>query len=194
MNDDLDYLNREADLHEFRANCFQYMLEGSNNSHLSSLPKRSKTYWEGAYPDTINLEFAKKCFRASGWDANFNIHTGAIDEMKNQGIFSNIQNDALKKAINKYYSFLNAKIREDWNRDLVDDWRRFLRDNYHIILTEETLENPIEFVKHDKSVSTRMKELKGPTQYRVNNLKWAINLAEEALQLIKDELGESSVE
>jgi len=197
INDDLYYLNTEAEVHEFRANCFQYILEQSDNNHFeSSLPKRSNVYWEGAYPDTINLEFAKKCFIASVWDNNFNIQTGAIDEMKNLGIFANIQNDTLKKSINKYYGFLQARIREDWNRDLITDWRKFLRDNYHIILTEEilSLENPIEFVKHDKSVSTRIKEFVGPTQYRVTNVNIAINLAEEVLQLIKDELSESDAD
>ena len=197
INDDLYYLNTEVELHEFRANCFQYILEQSDNNHFeSSLPKRNNVYWEGVYPDTINLEFAKKCFIASVWDNNFNIQTGAIDEMKNLGMFANIQNDTLKKAINKYYGFLQARIREDWNRDLITDWRKFLRDNYHIILTEEilSLENPIEFVKHDKSVSTRIKEFVGPTQYRVNNVNIAINLAEEVLQLIKDELSESDAD
>ena len=125
------------------------------------------------------------------WDANFNIHTGTIDEMRNQGMLSNIQNNSLKKSISTYYSFLRERIREDWNRDLIADWRKFLRDNYQIILTGEIpMEDLIEFVKHDKSVSTRIKELKVPRNI-VHNLNWAINLAEETRQLIKDELGET---
>jgi len=194
INDDLNYLNDEANLHEFRANCFQYILEKSKNNNVEDvLPKLSNFYWEGAYPDTVNLEFAKKCFIAIAWDINFHIQTGTIDEMKNLGMFSNIKNDALKKAINQYYGFLQRRIREDWNRDLNAEWRKFLRDNYNIILSGvgPSLENPIEFVKGDKLVSTRIQELEGPTRFRFRNVKFAINLAEEVLRLIKDELGES---
>jgi len=197
LNDDLGYLNREAELHEFRINGFQYLLEKSENRkfEFNRLQKLSNTFWEGAYPDTINLKFAELCIKASVWDYNVNIQTSSIDEMKNLGIFSSIKNNALKKSINKYYGFL-PQIRQDWNRDLITDWRKFLVDNYDIIPSEEVLHlvNPIEFIKHNKSVSTRIRSLEGPAQYRFENVNIAINFAEEVIQLIQDEIGESDAE
>lgn len=197
LNDDLDYLNQEADLHEFRINCFQYLLEKSGVKKFEEprLTKRGNTLWEGVYPDTINLEYAEKCIIASVWDFNVNIQTSSIDEMKNLGLFSNIQNNLLKKAINEYYGSI-LLIQEDWNRDLISDWRKFMLDNYDIIPSEELLSvvNPIEFVKYNKSVSNRIKGLEGPAQYRLSNINISINLAEEALQLIEEEISESDWE
>lgn len=197
LNDDLDYLNAEADLHEFRINCFQYLLEKSGVKKFEDprLAKRSNAFWEGAYPDTINLKYAEKCIIASVWDFNVNIQTSSIDEMKNLGLFSSIQNNLLKKSINKYYGSI-LLIKEDWNRDLIVDWRKFMLDNYDIIPSEELLSvvNPIEFVKHNKSVSNRIKGLEGPAQYRFSNINISILLAEEALQLIKEEINESDRE
>ena len=197
LNDDLEYLNDEVELHEFRISCFQYLLEKSDikKFEFNRLPKQSDTWWQGAYPDTINLKYAEKCIIASVYDYNINIQTSSIDEMKNLGIFSNIKNNALKKAINKYYGFM-PQIRQDWNRDLITDWRKFLLENYDIIPSEEILSmvNPIEFVKDNKSVSTRIRALEGPAQYRFYNVNIAINLAEEVIQLIKEEVSASDTE
>jgi len=197
LNDDLEYLNDEVELHEFRINCFHYLLEKSDIKKFDSkrILKQSNTYWKGAYPDTINLKFAEQCIMASVWDYNVNIQTSSIDEMKNLGIFSNIQSNALKKSINKYYGFM-PQIRQDWNRGLITDWRKFLLNNYDIIPSEEiqSLVNPIEFVKSNKSVSNRIKGLEGPAQYRLENVNIAINLAKEVIKLIKDEIGDSDVE
>ncbi|WP_299159364.1 DUF6090 family protein [uncultured Eudoraea sp.] len=197
LNDDLEYLYDEVELHEFRISCFQYLLEKSDikKFEFNRLPKQSDTWWQGAYPDTINLKYAEKCVMASVYDYNVNIQTSSIDEMKNLGIFSNIKNNALKKAINKYYGFM-PQIRQDWNRDLITDWRKFLLENYDIIPSEEILSmvNPIEFVKDNKSVSTRIRALEGPAQYRFYNVNIAINLAEEVIQLIKEEVSASDTE
>ena len=88
------------------------------------------------------------------------------------------------------------QIRQDWNRDLITDWRKFLLENYDIIPSEEILSmvNPIEFVKDNKSVSTRIRALEGPAQYRFYNVNIAINLAEEVIQLIKEEVSASDTE
>ncbi len=199
LYEDLEYLNSEADLHEFRISGFHYLLEMSDIKKFedTDLSKISKVnwLWKGAYPDTINLKFAEKCIQASVFDYNVNIQNSSIEEMKNLGIFSNIENNALKKSINKYYGFL-PQIRQDWNRELIKDWRKYLLENYDVIPAEEILflVNPIEFVKNNKSVSNRIQGLEGPAQYRLSNINIAINLAEEALQLIKDEISESDSE
>lgn len=193
IDDDLDYLNQEANLHEFRINCLQYILEESDlpKSGNKQLPKLGNTYWEGDYPDTINRAFIEQCLIASTWDLNAEIQTGTIDEMNNLGAFSNIQNDTLKKAINRYYSFIHTRFaQKDWNRDLTIDWRKFWRDNFEIVLSEgiSSLENPIDLIKDNRAVSIRINELVGPAIFRYRNVNIAVDLAEEVRRLIRDEL------
>ena len=192
INQDLDYLKGTAAVHEFRFNSLQYMLKisGSTPMNFEPLHKLEKmAVWKESYPDTINRKFMELTFFYSGENPKIVINKNVIDELKNVGLFSAITNESLKKAINTYYSFVDAHFQqEDWNEHLTSTWREFLRDNFGILITDISMvDDFMEAAKSNELVLIRMKELIGPAKYRSNNASIAISLAEDILRVINNE-------
>jgi len=192
INQDLDYLKGTAAVHEFRFNSLQYLLKitGSTPLNIEPLPKYEEmAVWKESYPDTINRNFMELTLFYSGENPKIVINKNVIDELKNVGLFSAITNESLKKAINTYYSFVNAHFQQqDWNERLTSTWREFLRDNFGILVTDiSKADNFIAFVKSNELISIRMKELISPAKYRSENSSIAISLAEDILRMINNE-------
>ncbi len=196
INQDIDYLQNSAILHEFRSNSLMYLVKMSDNnfefnSRFDPISKyENSPFWDGAYPDTLNLNFINRTYYFSGINDNTVINKNVLDELKSTGLFSAINNESLKKAINSYYSFVDRHfILEDWNENLTDSWREFLRDNYGVLTMEVySIGDPISFVKQNDPVQTRMYEMIGPARFRSINASKAILLAQDVINEIKGEI------
>ena len=196
INQDIDYLQSSAILHEFRSNSLRYLVKMSDNdfefnSRLDPIPKyENSPFWDGAYPDTLNLNLMNRTYYFSGINDNTVINKNVLDELKSTGLFSAIKNDSLKIAINTYYSFVDRHfITEDWNENLTVSWREFLRDNYGVLTMQlYAIGDPLSFVKQNKPVQTRMYEMIGPARFRSSNASKAISLAQDVIKEINGEL------
>ena len=193
INQDLDYLKFTAAVHEFRFSSFQYVLEISGNTPMNLKPPpriEEIAIWKESYPDTLNRNFLDLTLNLSGLSPNVVINKNVIDELKNIGLFSAITNDSLKKAINTYYSFVDAHFeQEDWNEHLTRTWREYLRDNFGVLINQSSeMDDFVEFVKSNEHVLIRLKEMINPAKYRSGNASEAISLAEDILRLIDNDL------
>lgn len=186
IDEDLNYLNYSAVLHEFRSNSLAYLLKLTRNnsgefSVSDPIPKLEKNrIWDGPYPDTLNMDFVNQAIVLSGVTDNVVINKNVLDELKNTGLFSAIKNDSLKQAVNTYYSFVNSRfLMDDWNEDLTVSWRGFLRDTYGVLTMELYFEDdPINFVQLNEPVQVRIHEMIGPARYRSRNASSAVALGE----------------
>jgi len=196
IDQDIYYLNVCARLHEFRSNSLMYLLKMSVNdfnftSTFSPISKyEENAIWEGAYPDTLNINLVNRTIFFSGVNDDTVINKNVLDELKSTGLFSAIKNDSLKKVINTYYSYVDRRfLREDWNENLTSSWREFLRDSYGVLTQERySIDDPLSFVKQNKPVQTRMYEMIGPARFRSRNASEAISLAQDVINEIKGEL------
>lgn len=192
IKEDMEYLNTTATLHEFRSNSLSRLYQNALNRKepfnvirpISKL--ENNTIWPGAYPDTVNLDFAKLTIIYSGIHDDVVINKNVLDELKNTGLFSELKNDSLKESINTYYSFVNSNfLIDDWNKDLCVSWRHFLRDKYDVLTMElYNIDNPYDLVKNNEPVQTRIHEMIGPARFRSNNASKAIKLAQNLLTVI----------
>ena len=90
INQDKDYLNQTAILHEFRSNSLIYLFQISSNTYenpklLKPIPKLDENkIWRGAYPDTLNMDFVNLTIGHSGINDNVVINKNVLDELKNR--------------------------------------------------------------------------------------------------------------
>ncbi len=189
IDEDREYLNTTAIIHEFRSNSLSRLYQNALNkkepySPVKSISKlENNTIWKGSYPDTVNGDFANLTIIYSGIHDDVVINKNVLDELKNTGLFSELKNDSLKESINTYYSFVNSNfLIDDWNKDLSVSWRHFLRDEYDVLTMElYNINNPYELVKKNESIQTRIQEMIGPARFRSSNASKAIKLAENLL-------------
>lgn len=192
INQDKEYLNQTAILHEFRSNSLIYLFKNSSNTYKNTsrfepIPKLDENkIWKGAYPDTLNMDFVNLAIVRSGNNDNVVINKNVLDELKNSSLFSAIQNDSLKNAINAYYSYVETSfLLEDWNEQLTFSWREFLRDSYGGLTMELYFPgDAMEFIKSNEPVQIRLLEMIGPSKFRYYKATKAIALAEDVIKEI----------
>ncbi|MCA0153127.1 DUF6090 family protein [Winogradskyella vincentii] len=189
IEEDKEYLNTTAVLHEFRSNSLSRLYHYALNKKEPNSPVRpiskleNNTIWKGSYPDSVNLDFANLTIIYSGIHDDVVINKNVLDELKNTGLFSELKNDALKESINTYYSFVNSNfLIDDWNKDLSISWRHFLRDKYDVLTMElYNINSPYDLVRKNEPIQTRIHEMIGPARFRSSNATKAIKLAEYLL-------------
>jgi hypothetical protein len=186
IEQDKTYLINTAVLHEFRSNSLIHLFNAVNKKNPYSTDKSiskldSNTIWKGAYPDTLNLEFAKRAMIYSGIHDKVVIDKNVLDELKNTGLFSSLKNGPLKESINTYYSYVNRNfLIDDWNKDLSTSWRYFLRDQYGV-LTMNYQKNVYDFIGANEPVQIRILEMISPAGFRSRNASKAITLADKVI-------------
>ncbi len=189
IEEDKEYLNTTANLHEFRSNSLTRLYQTTLATKHSYSPIRqiskleNNRYWNGPYPDTVNVDFAKLTMIYSGIHDEVVINKNVLDELKSTGLFSALKNNSLKASINSYYSFVNRHfLIDDWNKDLSVSWRHFLRDEYGVLTMElYNNDNPYDLVRNNEPIRIRIYEMIGPARFRSNNASEAIKLAEDLL-------------
>ncbi|WP_179345369.1 DUF6090 family protein [Winogradskyella ursingii] len=194
IEEDKAYLTQTEILQEFRSNSLSYVLKIAKhdleqNSIINTpIPKhKNNNFWEGPYPDTLNMDLINRTIICSGVHDKVIINKNILDELKSTGLFSNIKNDSLKKSINKYYSFVNSNfLIDDWNKDLAISYRTFLRDNYGVLTMELYFkDNPLKFIQQNEPVQVRIYEMIGPARFRSNNASIAIDLGKDVIHEIE---------
>jgi hypothetical protein len=193
--EDIEKHKRAASQNEFRYHAFQYLLKITGNEQLEEvrpLPKDelNNGIWPDAYPDTFNREFIELCFGTSVFHQTQNTNQAVYDEMKSTGLFSQINNQALKKSIQEYYNFCLTYLTEsgDWNLRISTSWQSFLRDNYDFVITgTQPFGDPVELLD-DSPVIVRIQELTSPARFRSMNSYRAISLGENLMSEIEKEL------
>ena len=116
----------------------------------------------------------------------------AVEEIKNQGLFSQIANNQLKKQVNDYYKHI------DWVfgdaiiihfQSEAQEFGNYLRDTYGVINTDmSTIDDPIEFLRQHQDVRLKLRSIINDTYYHALEMTRSRKQAEDLIRAIQDEI------
>ena len=154
------------------------------------IPYAQNVIWKGPLPDSLNMEFIRIAFTWVGKNANRPINTNTIDELKNTGMFSQMENTELKAAIANYYNGpakdLDAsrekekRYSEKWEQSFIDDGLEV----YNIL----SVEDPLNVLRVNKSRVEILKFIILETSWYAYLSSSAIKTIDELIPLIEAEI------
>jgi len=195
IKQDYDLLKLIEDINDFRSNSVLQILKWTEIPlrEIDTIPLKlnSTRIWDQAMPETFNLDFFDKTFLFIGRPRLMIIQYYAMEEFKNSGLYSNLNNQQLKNLLNEYYTDLEWFFRQDefGQNESIIDLRNYLRDNYNLRLTDIPLMNePLALIKNDPGFIVRLRDVQGSATWRLNSAKTSKMRAEVLLNEIKKEI------
>ena len=119
------------------------------------------------------------------------VQTYAIEELKNLGLYSKLDNQKLKSTLNLYYSELKWFFGQDEfsENKTVDEIRNYIIINYNLDETDiPFIANPLETIKKDPGLLVRLREVRYNAGWRLYGAQTSINKAELLLKEIQKEI------
>ncbi|TPV32803.1 hypothetical protein FJ651_10835 [Paucihalobacter ruber] len=195
IQQDYDLLKEIEEINDFRYNSINQVLRWAEIplQEIDTIPIKlmSTSIWEGAVPETFDAEFYKKSFRYVQKPRMMIVQTYAMEELKNSGLYSKLDNQKLKNALNKYYSDLKWFFgRDELNKnDFVDEYENYINNKYSLtVLDVPFITNPLESIKKDAGLVVRLRNLKDNAGWRIYGAKTSKNRAELLLKEIQNEI------
>ncbi|MFN3997397.1 DUF6090 family protein [Algoriphagus sp.] len=197
IKQDLDLLKEIEAFNDFRANSILQILKWTEIpfQEIDTIPIKLKStlIWQGEIPKTFNAEFFEKSFLRINSPRSMVVQTYALDELKNSGLYSKLDNQELKNILNLYYSQLKWFFGQDEfspNR-FVLELRNHIMINYNLIETDiPFIVNPLETIKKDLGLLVRLREVRYNAGWRLIGAQTSITRAELLLVEIQREIDE----
>ncbi len=134
----LKYLYYEKAEHQFRYHCMQQLLKyaglpanemvtGTPDPYAGQIPD-----WEKPIPEDIDPQFLKIAFDHTSRLPKAVLVTSTINELKNSGLFSYINDEKVIDGINKYYSIFENNLGESEDENILlfrNNWTNILAEN-----------------------------------------------------------------
>ena len=208
LNDDIGYLEYTQTGNTFRSECLKHLLELATGKNPKSVPLLKydlsedythnipglqwSTIWAGPVPKVYDREFTEECFDRTTYGNIIVVNQSTLEEFKNTGLFSYIENEELKKMINDYYATMNWHF-SDWReanyRSEIDKWKYFNRNNYRINTADIShIQDPIGLIRDRKDLQLEMEHLAADGTGRANFAGDIILNAKELIMAIESEL------
>ncbi|WP_221898766.1 DUF6090 family protein [Robiginitalea sp. SC105] len=190
-----DELLREIEgNNEFRLISLQHLLRLINvDTHEADTIAgnlNSQRIWNGAIPDTFNLEFNQKTFTWINRPRAMIIHDYAMEEFKSTGSYSQLKNQKLKNLLSDYYSALDWHFGSDGiSNSSLQDLNDYIRDTYSFLMSDiPGLRDPIAFIKNDPALVVRLREVKDNASWRLTGAIKGRTMARRVLEEIETEI------
>jgi len=195
IKQDLELLKEIEAYNDFRSNSILQILKWTEIPfrEIDTIPIKLKStlIWQGEIPETFNAEFFDKSFGRINSPRMMVVQTYAIEELKNSGLYSKLDNQKLKSTLNLYYSQLKwfFGLDEFSQNKFVDEIRNYIMINYNLIEIDIPLiANPLETIKKDAGLLVRLRELRYNAGWRLYGAQTSINRAELLLVEIQKEI------
>ena len=198
MRGDANIIESGRRYHIFRIHSGIYMLHQYNpNEALSFLPDNSNIpawedpswRWEGPIPTTYNPDFVYTSliwlFRYQPTQPN----RRTFDEFSSTGLFSKMENHALKIKIENYYNYfewMHGVSNKGYNPTVL--WNKSLVESGIGYLDMVNLEDPIEVIFSDKSRRAILKNMIDESIYMATSDQGLLGFLEEVLSEIEAEI------
>jgi hypothetical protein len=197
LNEDKKFLLAKINTNSYRVHSVQRLFQfaGVNPINFGSenvIEIIPYTIEDGKWkvPDSLTMEFIDIAMNMAGRGPNLAIKTNTIDELKNTGMFSQMENTALKSAISNYYdgpvktlevsNTKETKYIEEWERSFIDDGL----DVYNILSEED----PLSVLKENKSRVQVLKFMITETNWNALISDYAIKTIDELIPMIEAEI------
>lgn len=203
LEEDLSNLKTLERVNLFRSQSINYLLSSRGGTHLnqekdasmrpSSILKLLPSRFADQDPGNDPSEVAIKAIIWSNRPHFIKINREALDELKNTGMYSMIQDTALKKAIIRYYSradWLFDPLKESGYQADMRDWDTHLIDHHEMLIDDVGIGvDPGELVKDDLT-RLHLRKLAGDAEYRVEMAQEMVVKAQELIEIIYNHLAE----
>ena len=158
-------------IHSWRVHSLKYLLNHSGNSFI--LPQVEMvpfeplgSIWKGPVPEIYNLEFSQMAFTWAGRYRAMQVNSSSIDELKNTGMFSNIQDPGMKKDIDNYYSYMKWAFFDELHDESVSKWNYSLLDAGIFYYQIEDFPNPLDLIVKSPQRIAYLKNIIAEANYR----------------------------
>lgn len=195
IKQDLELLEEIEVYNEFRSISILQILKWTEIPfrEIDTMPikLKSELIWQGEIPKTFNADFFEKSFGLIGAPRRMVVQTYAIEELKNLGLYSKLDNQKLKSTLNLYYSELKWFFGQDeFSRDkTVDEIRNYIIINYNLDVRDiPFIANPLETIIKDPGLLVRLREVRYTAGWRLHGAQTSINRAELLLKEIQKEI------
>lgn len=165
LQQDQAALKQMQQLESFRFHAFIYLLKMAGAAQYDAVqdghtipPFKQNYIWKSAIPENYDKNFIQKAFLWSHRSTMVTANQAAIDELKNTGMYSTINDKALKISITNYYNSWNVRIRGIME-ELINDWQKSLETDGVITSDVGILKDPILLLKDHPQRITLIKRL-----------------------------------
>ena len=138
LNNDVEFLYYEKSSHQFRYHCMQQLLKYAGlpvnvmvtitpDPYTGQMPE-----WEKPIPQDIDPQFLKIAFDHTSRLPKAVLVTSTINELKNSGLFSYINDEKVIDGINDYYSIFENNLGESEDENILlfrNNWTNILAEN-----------------------------------------------------------------
>jgi hypothetical protein len=195
INQDLELLKEIEEVNDFRMNSILQILKWTEIPlpEIDTIPIKlmNTSKWEGAVPETFDADFLKKSFWSIQSPRRMVVQTYAIEELKNSGLYSKLDNQELKILLNKYYSDLKWFFGPDelFENKTVDEYKNYILIKYNLIVLDVPyVNNFLEGIKKDAGLVARLRDVAGNAGWRIYGANTSRNRAKLLLKQIQAEI------
>ena len=195
IKQDYKLLKAIEENNDFRSNSILQVLKWTEIPlrEIDTIPLKlnSTGVWDQAMPETFNLDFFDKTFLYIGRPRMMIIQYYAMEEFKNSGLYSKLNNQLLKNLLNEYYSDLEwfFSLDELGQDETIRDLRDYLRDNYNLMMTDIPLmSEPLAFIENDPGLIVRLRQIRSAATWRFVSANRSKVRAEVLLKEIQAEI------
>jgi hypothetical protein len=195
IKQDFDLLKEIEETNDFRYNSIFQVLKWTEIPlpEIDTIPIKllSTSIWEGEIPETFNSEFFKRSISYIIKPRRMIVQTYAMEELKNSGLYSKLDNQELKNVLNEYYSDLKWFFGRDelFENKSVDEFENYLMNNYNLTVKDiPYIANPLKAIKKDAGFIVRLRNVRDYAGWRMYGGKTSKNRAELLLKEIQAEI------
>ena len=194
LNNDIENLFYQKSSHQFRYHCMQQLLKYAGlpeNEMVSITPDPYKgqiSDWEKPSPEDIDPQFLKIAFDHTSRLPKAVLVTSTIDELKNSGLFSYINDEKVIDGINEYYSIFENNLGESEDDNILlfrNNWTNILAANGYNSYGLTDYRVIIEWLKRDPRGEAALRNLISNAEWRYLSSQMQIEKANE-LKIIID--------
>ncbi|WKK66505.1 DUF6090 family protein [Lutimonas zeaxanthinifaciens] len=157
LNSDVLVLKDLKAVNVFKFYAFQYLLDQSGHpifdykgDELRMFPFETNSIWKKPYPSKYDPEFIRLAFLWSHRLVNQDLNHAALDEFKSTGMYSYLEKNELKSAINSYYTIADQRIgetKENKNEEIRELWETSLGKEGLLTSSIMTLNEPLDLIR-----------------------------------------------
>ena len=186
----LSGINRD---HSFRYHSMLYLLKMSNHRSfdfdfegLEHFTFKPNDRWNDKIPQSYNKYFIQQAFLWTNRIAQYKSKQSAIDELKNRGFYSNIDNK-IKRKLTEYYFYWEFYFPEKLLKN-VEDWTLSLREDNVLCSETYLLEDPLSLIINNPKRALLMRQLIKDTNWMLKGNTYLTNESNELISLLEKEI------
>ena len=185
----------------FKFYSMQYLLRMANEKNYdptldqSIVPKWEKgnPIWKQEIPEKYDSIFIHLAFLWTHRSRSSMLNMNTIEELKSTGVFSQIPNPALKKAINDYYKMSGFAIEQSLslNKEDIRNWQNSLLKDGVVNSDPYIINDPIALIKNNPERAGLIRQLMRNAAWLIEGSDRVSNAAMELIQFIEKEVPDS---